>query len=68
MPKPTTAAIVRHPQAQVMEVLNPAKNYDPSDPLVRAYPWAFEEKPTEKRASVPIEAATAEPGEKRARR
>lgn len=68
MPKPNEAVIVRHPDHGVMEVLNPAKDYDPADPLVRAFPWAFAAKPAEKRASVLVERATAEPGEKRPRR
>lgn len=68
MPKPNQAVIVRHPEHGVLEVLNPGKDYDPADPLVRAYPWAFAELPAEKRASVKVERATAEPGERRLRR
>lgn len=68
MPKPTVAAIVRHPDHGALEVLNPAKNYAPDDPVVRAFAWAFVEPSTVKRESVPVEAATAGPGEKRARR
>lgn len=68
MPKPNQAVIVRHPEHGLLEVLNPAKDYDPADPLVREYPWAFAESPSQKRASVPVERATAEPGERRPRR
>ena len=42
MPHPTTPAVVRHPEADmVMVALDPAVDYDPDDILVRTYPWAF---------------------------
>jgi hypothetical protein len=53
-----------------MVVLDPAVDYDKSDPLVNAYPWAF--VPLENAGqiieSVPVEQATRAPGEKRAAR
>jgi hypothetical protein len=70
MPHPTVPAIVRHPEAGVMVVLDPAVDYDPTDILVRAYPWAFAPRDTTPGVveSVKIEAATAAPGEKRSRK
>lgn len=70
MPHPTTPVVVRHPDANgVMVTLEPAVDYDEDDPLVKAYPWAF--VPADTTAglveSVPIEQATAAPGEKRVR-
>jgi hypothetical protein len=52
-----------------METLNPAIDYDPADPLVSTYSWAFapREAGTGIVESVKIEAATAAPGEKRSR-
>lgn len=52
--------VVRHPDMDgVMIALEEDKGYDDSDPLVRAYPWAFESD---------VEQATAAPGEKRTSR
>lgn len=50
-------AAVRHPDLPGQLVaLKPGAPYDKDDPLVRAYPWAFESD---------VEQATAAPGEKR---
>jgi hypothetical protein len=70
MPHPTQVVSVRHPEAPVMVALDPAKNYDPSDPLVKAYPWAFAPRATGVGVveSVSVEQATAAPGEKRSRK
>jgi len=71
MPHPNGAVIVRHPGAAgVLVALDPAICYDPGDPLVKAYPWAFTPRDTTPGVveSVDIEQATAAPGEKRARR
>jgi hypothetical protein len=68
MPHPTVLCTVKHPESNMHVALDPRQDYDPSDPLVRAYPWAFapvERAPIE---SVRVETATAAPGEKRARR
>jgi len=69
MPHPTHAVSVRHPEAPVMIALDPAVDYDPSDPLVKAYPWAFVPRATGTGVveSVSVEQATAAPGEKRNR-
>lgn len=68
MPRPTEATIVRHPEAPVMVVLDPAVDYDPDDLLVKSYPWAFAPREAAKPVeSVAIEQATAVPGEKRSR-
>jgi len=70
MPHPTVPVIVRHPDGDVMIALDPGVDYDPADPLVKAYPWAFAPRDTSGGIveSVKIEQATAAPGEKRARR
>lgn len=71
MPHPTTGAIVRHPEnGGVLITLDPGTDYDPADPLVKAYPWAFVPRDTTSGIveSVKIEQATAAPGEKRGRR
>lgn len=70
MPHPTVVVSVRHPEAPVMIALDPSKNYDPSDILVKTYPWAFEPRETGTGIveSVKIEQATAGPGEKRSRK
>lgn len=47
--------------------LDPRVDYDPADPLVTAYPWAFEPVDRTPKESVAIEAATKNPGEKRRR-
>jgi hypothetical protein len=62
--------IVRHPDAQVMVVLNPAEDYPVDDVLVKAFPWAFAPRDTRPGVveSVVIEQASAAPGEKRSRR
>lgn len=66
MPHPNQPVIVRHPEAGVLVALDPGFDYDPADPLVQTYPWAF--TPIVSHGiveSVPIEQATAAPGEKR---
>lgn len=70
MPHPSVAAAVRHPETGLYVALDPAVDYDPSDPLVKAYPWAFEPRDTNPAVveSVSVEQATAAPGEKRSRR
>lgn len=68
MPHPTIPVIVRDPTISgVHHVLDPAVDYDPADPLVKAYPWAFvpRDHATGIVESVEIEQATAAPGEKR---
>lgn len=70
MPYPTHNVAVRHPETGFYESLNPAIDYDPNDPLVKSFPWAFaprEEVVAGIVESVSIEKATAEPGEKRTR-
>ena len=69
MPHPSTAAAVRHPETNQYVALDPAVDYDPSDPLVKAYSWAFAPRNTDPTIieSVPVEQATAAPGEKRSR-
>ena len=68
MPHPTKPVIVRDPEADmVMHTLDPAHDYDPSDPLVKAYPWAFVPRDTTPGVVESVEIATAEPGEKRSR-
>jgi len=67
------ACAVRHPEHNELVVPNPAQPYRSDDPLVIAYPWQFasDEQIASDRAaadsvsSVPIEQATARPGEKR---
>ena len=52
--------VVRHPDLDgVMVPLKEDEAYDDTDPIVRAYPWAFESD---------VESATAAPGEKRTAR
>jgi len=68
MPHPHSPIAVRHPDAPgVMIVLDPATDYDSTDVLVKSYPWAFAPRDTTPGVveSVPIEQATAAPGEKR---
>jgi hypothetical protein len=69
MPHPTTPAVVRHPDTDLLVALNPAEDYDPADPIVKAYAWAFaaREHSDEIVESVSVEQATAAPGEKRSR-
>ena len=69
MPHPTTPVIVRHPDSGALITLDPAIDYDPGDPLVKAYGWAFLPRDTSGGIveSVEIEQATAAPGEKRPR-
>ncbi len=67
MPRPTGPVIVRHPDADVMVVLDPGTDYAEGDVLVKTYAWAFlpgAARPTVL-DSVSIEQATAAPGEKR---
>jgi hypothetical protein len=70
MPHPSEPVVVRHPDGGMLTVLDPALDYDPGDPLVKAYPWAFEPRDTSPGVieSMPIEQATAAPGEKRTAR
>jgi hypothetical protein len=69
MPHPTEPVAVRHPLTGQFVTLDPAVDYDPSDELVAAYPWAFAPRDTRPDIieSVPVEKATAEPGQKRTR-
>lgn len=69
MPHPTEPVAVRHPETGQFVTLNPAVDYDPSDTLVKAYPWAFVARGTSPEIveAVVIEKATAEPGQKRSR-
>jgi hypothetical protein len=70
MPRPTQPVAVQHPDVPgAMIALDPGHDYDPGDPLVRAYPWAFVAQDAPRvLEEVVIEQATAAPGEKRARR
>lgn len=68
MPHPTVLCTVKHPNSSMHVALDPRVDYDPADPLVTAYPWAFAPVSREVVESVAIEQATAAPGEKRARR
>lgn len=68
MPHPTAHCTVLQPGSTMHVALDPRVDYDPNDPLVREYPWAF--APVERGIveSVVIESATANPGEKRSLR
>jgi hypothetical protein len=70
MPRPTTPVVVQHPDVPgAMIALDPGQDYAENDPLVRAYPWAFQPQGSPRvLEEVVIEQATAAPGEKRARR
>lgn len=64
---------VRHPEHGEYVVPNPAQPYPADDPLVRAYPWLFVADddlgdPAEPVTSVPVETASARPGERRTTR
>lgn len=68
MPRPTHAVAVRHPDGGFVG-LDPTIDYDPADPIVKAYAWAFApiENGHEIIASVAVpvvEQATSRPGEK----
>lgn len=70
MPRPTHRVAVRHPQTGGYIALDMEVDYDPADPLVEAYAWAF--APIEdghkiiESVDVPVvEQASARPGEKR---
>lgn len=64
--RPSEPFSVRHPEVPgAMVTLNPGQDYDADDVLVKAYPWAFEEKDQTPVTSVAVEQATAAPGEKR---
>lgn len=70
-PKQPPVALL-HPELQTHVVPVPSKFYSDDDPLVLEYPWAFgteeellESQVPASRESVPIESATARPGEKR---
>ncbi len=67
MPHPTHPVAVRHPEGGAFIVLDPANDYDLSDELVAAYPWAFVPRDTTPGIveTVKVERATAGPGEKR---
>ena len=69
MPHPTKAVAVKHPETGQFITLDPAVDYDPSDVLMKRYPWAFTPRNTDPTIveSVKIEQATAAPGEKRNR-
>ena len=69
MPHPNQAVVVRHPEADVMVVLDPAVNYPADDLFVRTFPQFFTPIKDAERIveSVTVEAASAAPGEKRAR-
>ena len=70
MSHPNGSYIVRDPAGSgALHVLDPAVDYDPADPLVKAYAWAFVPPDTSGGIveSVKIEQATAAPGEKRTR-
>lgn len=70
MPRPTQPVVVQHPDVPgAMVALDPGQDYDPNDPLVLAYAWAFVAQDAPRvLESVVIEQATAAPGERRARR
>lgn len=71
MPHPNQPVAVRHPEVpNFTVVLDPSIDYDSDDILVRAYPQFFVpvENGNDIVESVSIEAASAAPGEKRARR
>lgn len=76
MPRPTHSVAVRHPETGAFVALDPVRDYDPGDPIVGAYGWAFAPFVDENGdpnghkviESVVIEHATARPGEKRATR
>lgn len=70
MPRPTVPVAVRHPITGQMVTLDPGSDFAADDLMVESYPWAF--APTADsdlvlRESVPVEQATAAPGEKRSR-
>jgi len=69
MPHPTEPVAVRHPETGQFITLDPAIDYDTSNVLVKAYPWAFVARDTSPEIveSVSVEKATAGPGEKRTR-
>ena len=51
---------VQEPESGTWITLSAGADFDSSDPLVRAYPWAFQR-------DADVEQATAAPGEKRNR-
>ncbi len=65
-------AAIFDPAAGAHVVPDPGRQYADDDPIVKLAPWYFiaenEIEDTTKPDSVPIEAATAGPGEKRATR
>lgn len=70
MPHPTWSGSVRHPDVPgLMVPIDPAIDYDKDDPLVKKYDWAFVplDNPGAIIESMPVEQATAAPGEKRPR-
>jgi hypothetical protein len=45
MPRPNQDGLtsrLRHPDTKMAVTLDPTVEYDDSDPLVRAFPWAFD--------------------------
>jgi hypothetical protein len=64
MPHPTQPVAVRHPLAESDGRLDPAVDYDPSDVLVKTYPWAF----VPREASHEIVESVDRAGHRRARR
>lgn len=61
----TQPLVVRHPEGGWLDVLNPSKAYRTDDPLVLAYPWAFERDADRDPNAGPVEQATRGPGERR---
>lgn len=53
-----TPVVVRHPISEQFIALARGMEFDASDPVVAAYPWAFE-------GGSDVESATAEPGKRR---
>ena len=61
-----TPVVVRHPLTDQYIGLARGQEFADDDPVVAAYPWAFQDDGTPARVeSVAIEAATAEPGKRR---
>ena len=61
--------VVRHPLSDVYVSAKRGDEFPDDDPIVEAYPWLFVDEPEPARVdSVPVEQATAAPGERRATR
>lgn len=52
-----TPVVVRHPLSEQFIALARGMEFEDSDPVVEAYPWAF--------VASDVESATAEPGKRR---